>query len=112
MSVALIGAFVGCVSLDDNARGARDAKKRIQKGELVKTMPMGFYSFADETPEYWRILREQYGIMHEMTMGKSEEYLQGFDSVMKAEIDRRFDKEFFDQIWEQAVEQHARKTQK
>jgi hypothetical protein len=110
-SVVLVGAFVGCVSIDDNARGVRDAKKRIQKGELVKTIPMGFYSFSDETPEYWRILRERYGIRHEMTMGKSEEYVQGFDSVMKPEIDRRFDGEFFDRIWKEAVEQHAKKTQ-
>ena len=88
ISLVLVGAAIGCVSLDDNARGVKDAKKRIQKGELVKTMPMGFYSFSDETPEYWRILREQYGISHEMTMGKSEEHVQGFDSVMKPEIVR------------------------
>jgi hypothetical protein len=52
-SVVFSGAYDGCVSLDDNARGVRDAKERIQKGELVKTMPLRMANGVSRA-EFWK----------------------------------------------------------
>ncbi len=101
LTITLV-TLCGCASMDDHARGISDARKRLRNGELVKTMRSGFYSFSDETPKYWRILREEYGIAHEMALGRSDEYVDGFASVMNPEIEKQFDSDFFENIWKRA----------
>lgn len=110
-TIVLVGSLTGCSLMDDTARGVKDAQKRIKNDELVKTMPMGCYRGSEASEEYFRILREEYGIRSEIMLGESKEYVLGFDSVMKPEIDRRFDRDFFDRIWKQAEARQALKNQ-
>jgi hypothetical protein len=100
--LASLFATTGCVSIDEKGKGVRDAQKRLKKGELVYAMESATYSFSDETPTYWQILREEHGLSHEIMLGESDEYVDGFKSVMKPEIEKRFDSEFFDRVMERA----------
>ena len=106
--LALLSSLASCTMFDDRARGIADAKKSLRNGELVQTVPMGRY--ADGHGEYMRILRDEHGIKQEGFLGESKEYVEGFDAIMEPEIDRRFDREFFDRIWVQAREQHENKS--
>lgn len=104
--LATLLVSTGCVIIDDKGKGIRDAQKRLKKGELVYAMESATYSFSDETPKYWQILRDEHGVSHEIMMGESDEYVDGFRSIMKPEIEKRYDKEFFDRIWERARLEH------
>lgn len=100
--IASLFATTGCVSIDEKGKGIRDAQNRLKKGELVNAMESRTYSFSEETPKYWKILREERGLSHEIMMGESDEYVEGFKSVMNPEIEKRFDSGFFTHMMERA----------
>ena len=109
VGLMLLGSITGCTIFDEKSRRIADAQRRLRNGELVSKVPNGRH--AEGFGEYSKILKDEHGLQFEGTLGDSDEYVQGFNSVMKPEIDKRFDREFFDRIWKQAVDKHAKKNQ-
>ena len=96
--------------MDDRTRGIYDAQAKLRDGAYVRVMPPALY--GEETPRYWQILEDEFGIEHIVRVGDSDEYYAGFASVMSPEIDKHFDKEFFDHVHARAIaefkEEHGR----
>jgi hypothetical protein len=84
---------VSCRSTDPFIHGMNDAKKDLANGEFILRIQTG--RFGDSASNYNKVLKEDFGIHQEISLGEVKEYDTGYNEVMRNAIQEKHGKDVF-----------------
>jgi hypothetical protein len=82
-------------------KGMKEALADVEKGSLKQLFPPA--PFPPDHPEYVKLLKQECGVESEVD-SKAVDEMNGYNDVMRAEIEHRFGRGILDQLQKKAQE--------